>query len=292
MALYMIGDIQGCDAALERLLHTIDFSPSRDTLYILGDLVNRGPASDRVLRRLMAYGGAAHCLLGNHDLHLLAVGHHAHGAKRKDTLACVLQAPDSSAMLHWLSHQKMALCEHIGGQEVLMVHAGVLPQWTAAKTLQLATEVQQVLRSPSHAVDFFSAMYANHPAQWSETIQGVDRIRIIVNALTRIRYCTAEGVMEFESKGSTGNAPQGHLPWFDVPGRASADAIVVFGHWSTLGWLNRTDVYALDLGCVWGGELAALRIENRVQWSPELITIACPAMQAPTINKNKSNADR
>jgi bis(5'-nucleosyl)-tetraphosphatase (symmetrical) len=281
MALYMIGDIQGCDAALEQLLLTIDFSPSRDTLYILGDLVNRGPSSDRVLRRLMAYGDAARCLLGNHDLHLLAVSHHAHHAKRKDTLACVLEAPDSTAMLHWLGHQHMALCEHIGDKEVLMVHAGVLPQWTAAKTLQLAAEVEQVLHSPQ-AAEFFSSMYANQPAQWAESIQGTERIRLIVNALTRLRYCTAEGVMEFESKGGTEHAPQGHMPWFDVPARASADTVVVFGHWSTLGWLSRTDVYALDLGCVWGGELAALRLENRSQWSPELITIACPAAQTPT----------
>lgn len=287
MALYMIGDIQGCDAALVQLLHSIDFSPSRDTLYILGDMVNRGPASDRVLRRLMAYGDAAHCLLGNHDLHLLAVGHHAQHAKRKDTLACVLQAPDRSAMLHWLSHQRMALHEHIGGHEVLMVHAGVLPQWTCAKTMQLAAEVEAALRSPQ-AVDFFCSMYANHPAQWTESLLGIERLRIIVNALTRLRYCTAEGVMEFENKGGTENAPQGHLPWFDVPERASSKAIVAFGHWSTLGWLNRTDVYALDQGCVWGGKLAALRIESRSHWSPELITIDCPAIQTPAANKIKS----
>lgn len=289
MALYLIGDIQGCDAALAQLLDTIAFSPSRDTLYVLGDLVNRGPASDQVLRRLMAYGDAARCLLGNHDLHLLAVACHAHHAKRKDTIACVLQAPDSAAMLHWLRHQHMALCEHIGGQEVLMVHAGVLPQWTPERTLQLAAEVQQVLRGPQ-AADFFSTMYANHPAQWSESLQGTERIRLIVNALTRLRYCTAEGVMEFESKGGAEHAPQGYMPWFDVPGRASAGAIVAFGHWSTLGWLHRTDVYAMDLGCVWGGKLAALRLESRTHWSPELITIACPAMQTPTGTFTKSMA--
>lgn len=281
MALYLIGDIQGCDAALEELLNTLAFSPSRDTLYVLGDLVNRGPASDRVLRRLMSYGDSAHCLLGNHDLHMLAVAHHARHAKRKDTIACVLQAPDSAAMLHWLAHQRMALCEQIGGKEVLMVHAGVLPQWTAAQTMQLAKEVHDVLRS-TQATDFFNTMYADHPAQWSESLEGMDRIRLIVNALTRLRYCTIEGVMEFESKGGAAHTPQGHMPWFDVPGRASAGAIVAFGHWSTLGWLDRSDVYALDLGCVWGGELAALRIEDRTRWAPELITIACPAMQTPT----------
>lgn len=280
MALYLIGDIQGCDAALGQLLDTIGFSPSRDTLYVLGDLVNRGPASDLVLRRLMSYGDAAQCLLGNHDLHLLAVAHHAHHAKRKDTIACVLQAPDSAALLHWLAHQHMALCEAIGGRELLMVHAGVLPQWTLPQTLQLAGEVERLLRS-RQAQDFFSTMYADHPAQWSDALEGVDRIRLIVNALTRLRYCTAEGVMEFHSKGGAEHAPEGHMPWFDVPGRASADSVVAFGHWSTLGWLERPDVYALDLGCVWGGKLAALRFENRASWSPELITIDCLAMQTP-----------
>lgn len=281
MALYMIGDIQGCDAALGELLDTISFSPSRDTLYVLGDLVNRGPASDAVLRRLSAYGGAAQCLLGNHDLHLLAVACHAHHAKRKDTLACVLNAPDAATMLDWLGQQHLALCEHVGDKEVLMVHAGVLPQWTVAQTLQLAAEVEQTLRS-RQAGEFFRTMYANHPAQWSPSLHGSERIRLIVNALTRLRYCTTDGVMEFESKGSAEHAPKEHMPWFDVPGRSSAGAIVAFGHWSTLGWLGRSDVYALDLGCVWGGKLAALRIENRSRWSPELITIACPAMQTPT----------
>jgi bis(5'-nucleosyl)-tetraphosphatase (symmetrical) len=284
MALYLIGDIQGCDAALVQLLDTIAFSPSRDTLYVLGDLVNRGPASDGVLRRLMGFGGAAQCLLGNHDLHLLAVACHAHHAKRKDTLACVLQAPDAPAMLDWLGQQRMALCEHIGDKEVLMVHAGVLPQWTVAQTLQLAAEVEHVLRSPQ-AGEFFRTMYANHPAQWSVSLQGTERVRLIVNALTRLRYCTAEGVMEFESKGGAEHTPVGHMPWFDVPGRASAGAIVAFGHWSTLGWLNRNDAYALDLGCVWGGQLAALRLENRKRWAPELITIACPAMQRPSMQR-------
>ncbi|TXH90310.1 MAG: symmetrical bis(5'-nucleosyl)-tetraphosphatase [Rhodoferax sp.] len=281
MALYMIGDIQGCDAALGQLLDTIAFSPSRDTLYVLGDLVNRGPASDLVVRRLMSYGDAARCLLGNHDLHLLAVSHQARHAKRKDTLACILNAPDSASMLDWLAHQHMALCEHIGGKNVLMVHAGVLPQWTAAQTLQLAGEVETLLRSPQ-ATEFFHTMYADHPAKWSESLRGMDRIRLIVNALTRLRYCTADGVMEFESKGGAEHAPAGHMPWFDVPGRSSADAVVAFGHWSTLGWLGRSDVYALDLGCVWGGQLAALRLEARTRWAPELIAVDCPAMQTPT----------
>lgn len=280
MALYLIGDVQGCDAALEELLHTIDFSPSRDTLYLLGDLVNRGPASDQVLRRMMGYGHSARCLLGNHDLHLMAVAHGVRPPKRKDTLSNILQAPDSAAMLSWLQGQSMALRETIADKDVLMVHAGVLPQWSADDTMALAKEVEATLQGQD-AAQFFSAMYADKPDRWSDALTGFDRIRVIVNALTRLRYCTAEGSMEFQSKGSATTAPDGYLPWFDVPGRKSADSIVAFGHWSTLGWLDRSDVYALDLGCVWGGQLAALRIANRREWSPELITVDCPQMQKP-----------
>ena len=280
MALYLIGDVQGCDAALGQLLDTVGFSPSRDTLYLLGDLVNRGPASDRVLRRLMHYGLSARCLLGNHDLHLLAVAHGVRPPKRKDTLANILHAPDSTEMLAWLRSQSMALRETIADKDVLMVHAGVLPQWSADVTMALAGEVEAVLQSPD-AAKFFAVMYANHPHEWSETLTGFDRIRVVVNALTRLRYCTANGHMEFESKGSADTAPAGYQPWFDVPDRKTADAVVAFGHWSTLGWLARTDVYALDLGCVWGGKLAALRIPDRLTWAPELITVDCPQIQKP-----------
>lgn len=280
MALYMIGDIQGCDAALGQLLDSIGFSPSRDTLYLLGDLVNRGPASDKVLRRLMHYGHSARCLLGNHDLHLLAVAHGVRPPKRKDTLDSILHAPDSAALLAWLQHQSMALRETIADKEVLMVHAGVLPQWSTDDTMALAGDVEAVLRGPDSG-EFFQVMYANHPDQWDETLSGFDRTRVVVNALTRLRYCTANGRMEFESKGAADAAPAGYLPWFDVPNRKTADAIVAFGHWSTLGWLDRTDVYAMDLGCVWGGKLAALGFADQRTWSPELITVECPQIQKP-----------
>lgn len=280
MALYLIGDIQGCDAALEQLLHTVDFSPSRDVLYILGDLVNRGPASEAVVRRLMAYDDAAKCLLGNHDLHLLAVAHHAQHAKRKDTFGSILTASDAPAVLAWLSQQHLALAETIGGTQVLMVHAGVLPQWTTAQTMTLAKEVRDMLTS-SEASGFFQVMYGDQPAQWCDSLQGLDRMRAIVNALTRLRFCTAQGVMEFQSKGAANTPPPGFMPWFDVPERKTADDVIAFGHWSTLGWLNRSDVFALDQGCVWGGQLAALRLDSRQAWAPELITIPCPQMQKP-----------
>jgi bis(5'-nucleosyl)-tetraphosphatase (symmetrical) len=283
MALYLIGDVQGCDAALQRLLDTLAFSPSRDTLVLLGDLVNRGPDSAAVLRRMMAYGDSARCLLGNHDLHLLAVAHGVRKPHRKDTLDGVLGAPDRFAMLQWLRHQKMALLEVISNRELLMVHAGVLPAWTAIKTIALAHEVEAVLRS-SDAGEFFHSMYGDAPAHWSDALSGMDRIRVIVNALTRLRFCTRDGSMEFDAKGSADTVPDGYMPWFDVPGRKSADATVAFGHWSTLGWLNRTDVYAMDTGCVWGGALSALRVEGgnpNETWVTELFQVPCPQAQKP-----------
>ena len=281
MSLYLIGDLQGCDAALQRLLEKISFSPSRDTLYLLGDLVNRGPASDAVLRRLMGYGAAARCLLGNHDLHLLATACGARKPGRKDTLQCVLDAPDRHAMLEWLRHQNMALRERWGGQDLLMVHAGVLPGWDLDTTLRLAREVEAALRS-AQVSDFFATMYGNGPDAWSDTLQGPERLRVIVNALTRMRLCTPDGRMEFAFSGKAEAAPKGYLPWFDVPGRRTAGLAVAFGHWSTLGWLGRSDVLSLDTGCVWGGCLSALQITPRTRgWDSELIQVQCEQVQKP-----------
>lgn len=284
MALYLIGDVQGCDGALQRLLDEISFSASRDTLYLLGDLVNRGPASDRVLRRLMAYGAGAHCLLGNHDLHLLAVAYGARKLARQDTLRCVLDAPDRAALLEWLRQQHMALLETINGHELLMVHAGVLPCWSASQTMALAHELEAVLRGPALG-DFLHQMYGNEPNQWSEELTGMARLRVIVNSLTRLRYCDAQGRMEYGSKEGTHATPTGYLPWFDVPGRQTSGLTVVFGHWSTLGRLDRGDVLPLDTGCVWGGCLSALRLERSTGYSAklatELIQVKCDAALSP-----------
>ena len=281
MALYLIGDIQGCDGALQRLLDTIAFSPSRDTLYVLGDLVNRGPQSDAVLRRLMGYGDAAQCLLGNHDLHLLAVVQGARRLNRRDTLRCVLDAPDCSCLLLWLRQQRLALRLVAGPRELLMVHAGVLPAWSAADTLALAGEVEAVLQG-AQMVKFFHAMYGNAPNQWTNDLAGFERLRVIVNALTRLRFCTAQGEMEFDSKEGAGAAPPGYLPWFDVPGRATASISVAFGHWSTLGWLNRANLYSMDTGCVWGGTLSALKLDTQLDPAGHaLIQVQCPAEQQP-----------
>lgn len=278
MALYLIGDIQGCDGALQSLLGKIAYSASRDTLYVLGDLVNRGPDSAAVLRRLSAYGASACCLLGNHDLHLLAVAHGVRALQPNDTIQDVLGAPDRAALLHWLSQQPLAFHHRQAHHEVLMVHAGVLPQWDAPKTMALALEVQTTLRSKNLS-EFLRQMYGNTPRRWNESLRGMDRLRVIVNALTRLRFCTALGEMEFETKEGAGKPPAGYLPWFEAPQRQTAGITVAFGHWSTLGWLARSDLLSMDTACVWGGALSALRLDtlgNGHEPAPELIQVKCP----------------
>jgi bis(5'-nucleosyl)-tetraphosphatase (symmetrical) len=283
MALYLIGDVQGCNSALGRLLDKISFSPSRDTLYVLGDLVNRGPDSAGVLRRLMGFGSAARCLLGNHDLHLLACAHGVRQPHGGDTIADVLAAPDREPLLHWLRQQHLALFETSGPHPVLMLHAGVLPQWNAAQTLALASEVESVLRGPDWG-DFFQHMYGNEPRAWHDTLSGSARLRVIVNALTRIRFCTPAGEMEFEARGLRAvDAPPGFVPWFEAPGRQTADVLVAFGHWSTLGWLNRPDLLSLDSGCVWGGCLSALRLDVRT--APSALPIGGPTSNLAAIGE-------
>ena len=275
MASFLIGDVQGCDAALGRLLQRISFSPSCDTLYVLGDLVNRGPESAAVLRRLMAYGESAQCLLGNHDLSLLAVAHGVRAAHRNDTMDSVLQAADRSDMIEWLRCRRMAIRAH----GLLMVHGGVPPQWDAAQTLVLAGEVEAALRGPGIG-EFLAGMYGNKPARWEDSLSGTDRLRVIVNALTRMRFCTPGGVMDLKATGGAGDAPPGYLPWFDVPGRKTADATIAFGHWSQLGFVQRPDIISMDTGCVWGGCLSALRLAEEGS-AHELIQVKCEQAQAP-----------
>ena len=283
MARYLIGDVQGCDDALQQLLDKISFSPSRDTLFLLGDLVNRGPKSAAVLRRLQNYGAAARCLLGNHDLNLLAIAYGVRKQHRKDTLNCILEAPDRTAMLEWLRAQRMAMTEAIDDHTVLMVHAGVLPSWTSNKTMSLASEVEDMLTSPDLA-NFLREMYDDEPSGWSDTLTGTPRLRVIINALTRLRFCDAQGKMEFKFKEGATSAPPGYLPWFDVPHRKTGSVTLAFGHWSTLGWLGRSDLLPLDTGCVWGGCLSAMRITGQGPGKPliqELIQVKCDMAQKP-----------
>lgn len=280
MALYCIGDIQGCDDAFARILDTVDFSASRDTLYVLGDLVNRGPKSAEVLRRCMQAGDAMRPLLGNHDLHLLAAAQGLRRQSKRDTLEQVLQAPDCDALLHWLRQQPLArLHTNASGESLLMVHAGVLPQWSLQDVIALNSEVQAMLQGSDYT-RFLQNMYGNQPNHWSPDLQGDERLRCIVNAFTRLRFCSDDGTMDFESSESAEQAPQGLMPWFDVPGRLTIDTPMAFGHWSTLGHINRPNLMAMDTGCIWGGCLSMMRIGARMH-ERELIQIQCPQTQVP-----------
>jgi len=271
--IYLLGDLQGCGDPLARMLEVVAFSPSRDHLYVLGDLVNRGPDSLGVLQRLSALGESATCLLGNHDLHLLAVAQGVRKPHKSDTVAQILDAPDREHWLNWLRHQKMAVQAH----GWLMVHAGVLPQWDAAQTLALAAEVEAMLQGPELAT-FLPLMYGNEPSQWRDELQGAERLRCVINSLTRLRFCSADGSMEFATKEGSGGAPQGYMPWFEVPGRRTEGVRVAFGHWSTLGLINRDDLLSLDTGCVWGGQLTAVRLTDAGR---DVIQIPCAQSQKP-----------
>lgn len=260
MATYAIGDVQGCYDALRRLLDIVQFDPPRDTLWLVGDLVNRGPQSLETLRYIISLGDAAISVLGNHDLHLLVA---ASGYTKKypgDTLDSILEAPDRDALLHWLRQQKLMHADPRVG--FAMVHAGLLPQWDIAKALALAAEAETVLRGDYHD-DFLRPLYGNKPSAWHDDLAGDDRLRVIVNAMTRMRLCSAAGEMEFTHKVAPVNMPPGFMPWYDVPGRASAGTPIIFGHWASLGVLLRADVIGLDSGCVWGRKLSALRLEDR-----------------------------
>lgn len=271
---YLIGDLQGCCDALARLLEKIDFSPSRDRLYLLGDLVNRGPDSLTTLRRLQSLGDSAQCLLGNHDLHLLATAAGVRAPHKSDTLDAILQAPDREALLAWMRQQRLA----IHAQGWLMVHAGVVPQWDATQTVALAEEVHALLRGPELA-EFLPQMYGNEPDRWNDGLTGVARLRFIINVLTRIRFCNAKGKLDFKTKEGLGTAPEGYMPWFDVPGRRTAGQPMAFGHWSTLGLVQRDDLLALDTGCVWGGHLTAARVADGK--ALEIIQVGCAQAKKP-----------
>ena len=270
---YLIGDVQGCGSALERLLAEIGFSASRDHVHVLGDLVNRGPQSLATLRRLRGLGSAATCLLGNHDLHLLAAAHGVRKAHRSDTFDDILQAPDRDEWLGWLRQRPMAAC----AQGWLMVHAGVAPQWDLATTLKLAGEVEQHLRG-DHLMDFLRVMYGNEPSRWDESLTGFERLRFAVNVLTRIRFVAADGTLDLTTKEGASGAPTGLFPWFEAPGRKTAGVPIAFGHWSTLGLINRADLLSLDTGCVWGGKLTAVRVDASRR---EVIQVQCDQAQRP-----------
>ncbi|HET9644778.1 MAG TPA: symmetrical bis(5'-nucleosyl)-tetraphosphatase [Burkholderiaceae bacterium] len=268
---YLVGDLQGCCDAFDRLLAEIGFSPSRDRLAVLGDLVNRGPQSLSTLQRLRSLGGAATCLLGNHDLHLLAVSAGVRPEHRSDTLRDILESPERDSWIEWVRQRPLAAQSN----GWLLVHAGVVPQWDCAQTLALAREVEELLRGPDLAA-FLQVMYGNHPYRWDDALQGADRWRIVINILTRIRFCGEDGTLEFKTKDSAQAAPPGFHPWFRVPGRRTEDTPIAFGHWSTLGLIDSPTLMAIDTGCVWGGRLTAVRVDGGRR---EVVQVACEQAQ-------------
>lgn len=258
MATYAIGDVQGCFKALRRLLERIGFNPKRDRLWFVGDLVNRGPDSLATLRFVKSLGDRAVCVLGNHDLHLIAVAEGFATLRKGDTLEETLSAPDCTELVTWLRQRPLLHAE--GG--CAMVHAGLLPSWTLTQAQELAHEVENALRAPRYAA-LLERMYGDTPDRWSNRLTGSARLRVIVNAMTRMRVCTSDGVMHLRYKGDSAVLPAGVMPWFAVPGRASSDTPLIFGHWSALGLVLEPNVVGLDTGCLWGRKLSALRLEDR-----------------------------
>ena len=274
MARWAIGDVQGCCDELEQLLARIRFSGERDRLWFVGDLVNRGPRSLKALRLVHALGDNAVSVLGNHDLHLLAVALAGEKLRKNDTLSEILAAADRDELLEWLLLLPLAHFESEHGD--LLLHAGVLPQWSVALTLQLAGEVQRALREDPRML--LSDMYGDQPDRWQATLAGPDRLRFAINVLTRLRFCTADGRVDFKQKGKPESAPKPWLPWFKVPGRASREQRIVFGHWSALGFHSERGELALDTGCVWGGALTAVNLDD-----PEAPPVSVPSRQPRSI---------
>lgn len=268
-----VGDLQGCLDPLLRLLETARFDPAQDRLWLVGDLVNRGPQSAEVLRFVRSLGRAAVAVQGNHDLSLLmaAAGHGKRHAS--DTFHHVLDAPDAHELLEWVRHLPMMYVE----DRFVMVHAGLLPQWSVAHAVMLAREVEDVLRSP-RCGEFLAHLWGSKPNQWSDDLQDWDRLRVIVNGMTRMRFCTQQGSMDFHAKGELEHAPEGHVPWFAVNDALwrNGHHTLVCGHWSALGFMRTEQVLALDTGCLWGGCLTAVRLDDGQDFS-----VKCPPSAAP-----------
>lgn len=272
MAIYAIGDIQGCFDELLRLLDTLSFNEHSDQLWFAGDLVNRGPKSLETLRFVKSLGPAAITVLGNHDMHLLAASCAEKAAHKKDTLSQVLEAPDKDELIDWLRHRPLF---HFNA-DFCLVHAGLPPQWDFKKTQKMALLVEETLQSPDYRV-FLKQMYGNKPNIWSANLKGPGKLRFIINCFTRMRFCDAAGRLDFTHNGPLGSQPKNLFPWFDVPNRRNADMRVIFGHWSTLGYYEGSNCYAIDTGCLWGGQLTALKLSEPVQ----RISIDCPGAKKP-----------
>jgi len=275
MAIYAIGDIQGCFDELLRLLDAISFNEQSDQLWFAGDLVNRGPKSLETLRFVKALGDSAITVLGNHDLHLLVASCAPKIANKKDSLLPILEAPDRDELIDWLRHRPL----FHSNDDFCLVHAGLPPQWDFNKTQKMALLAEQALKSPDYQA-FLKQLYGNKPNIWSSSLKGVEKLRFIINCFTRMRYCDVNGRLDFVQSGPLGSQPKSLVPWFAVPKRKNADMRVIFGHWSTLGYYEGPNCYAIDTGCLWGGQLTALRLDEPVQ----RFSIDCPEAKKPRKN--------
>jgi bis(5'-nucleosyl)-tetraphosphatase (symmetrical) len=274
MSTYAIGDIQGCFDALTRLLDYLGFNPTRDRLWLVGDLVNRGPQSLAVLRFVHGLGDAAVTVLGNHDLHLVMRAANFGKPSREDTFGDVLSAADREELLTWLRGLPLFHLE----DDQAMVHAGLLPQWDVHQARDLSDEVVAALTAPNYQ-DFLANMWGSEPTTWQDSLAGWDRLRVVVNAMTRMRFCQPDGAMELRAPGAKGppeRGPAGCLPWFELPNRRSRDHLLVAGHWSALGFKQTPDLLVLDSGCLWGGSLTAVRLEDR-----RVFQMPCPRQVEP-----------
>ncbi len=277
MAIYAIGDLQGCYDDLQNLLNKLNFDPQQDTLWLAGDLVNRGPDSLKTLRYIKSLGEHAITVLGNHDLHLLAVAEGIKEAKDED-LHQVMHAEDCRELIDWLRCRP--LLHHDVTRKLTLVHAGIYPLWTLEQALAHAKELESILQGDRYH-DFLHVMYGNEPATWEDTLEGWDRLRFICNSFTRMRYCNKEGRLDLVDKGKPGSQIKHYQPWFKIPKRKAKDKPILFGHWSTLGHPQVENIYPLDHGCVWGGQLTALRIDVTPM---EYISIDCPGVRRPGEN--------
>jgi bis(5'-nucleosyl)-tetraphosphatase (symmetrical) len=270
MSIYAIGDIQGCFDELLQLLDVIAFNEHTDQLWFAGDLVNRGPKSLETLRFIKSLGDSAVTVLGNHDLHLLAASCAPKIAHKKDSLLPILEAPDRDELIDWLRHRPLF---HFN-EDFCLIHAGLPPQWDFKKTQKMALLAEQALRGPKYQA-FLKQMYGNKPNIWSPSLKGVEKLRFIINCFTRMRYCDVNGRLDFVNSGPLGSQPKSLMPWFEVPKRKSADMRIIFGHWSALGYYEGPNCYAIDTGCLWGGQLTALRLGEQVQ----RFSIDCPEVK-------------
>jgi len=261
MATYAVGDLQGCLEPLQCLLKQVAFDPARDRLWLVGDLVNRGPQSLETLRFLYGMRESLVCVLGNHDLHLLAAGHNIERLKKSDTLREILEAPDRAELLEWLRQQK--LMHYDEQRDIALVHAGIPPQWSLRKALKCAAEVEAALRDDNLFAPYLDGMYGNEPTKWNSDLTGVDRLRVITNYFTRMRFCTSEGKLDLKGKEGADTAPPGYAPWFKYQDRKTKGLKIIFGHWAALeGRCDEPGIFALDTGCVWGGFMTLMNVDT------------------------------